>query len=184
MKKTLITTILIFASVFLVINAFTESEVEMQLTRYEGSLKMIGEDWFLVTGGDFYKLILAPEDYLAENKIILENKAQFICDGLLEIEEIFVYTIYQGDETISLRNESGDQLWVENETPDKTYYEVDPDKCIACRLCVKFCPVNAIDMQNGVAVLDIEKCIACGICANGNNNNFKGCPVQAISKVN
>lgn len=69
------------------------------------------------------------------------------------------------------------------QTPPATQaYRVDPDKCIACELCVPNCPVGAITMQNGKAVIDKEKCISCGICENGNGDDFQGCPTGAISK--
>ncbi len=63
----------------------------------------------------------------------------------------------------------------------KVAYKVIPDKCIGCQLCVSRCPVNAITMVDGIAVIDPAKCINCGICANGNNSDFNGCPVSAIS---
>ena len=57
----------------------------------------------------------------------------------------------------------------------KTKYEVKPDACIGCKLCVDKCPVEAIKMVDGKAVIDKEKCIGCGICVNK-------CPVTAIVK--
>ncbi len=57
-----------------------------------------------------------------------------------------------------------------------TYHKVDPDKCIGCTICVQKCPVQAITMQDGKAVIDREKCIQCGLC-------IKACPVTAISVV-
>lgn len=65
----------------------------------------------------------------------------------------------------------------------KTFFKVKAETCISCQLCISNCPVNAITMQNGKAVIDPEKCIACGICANGNGADFMGCPTSAISKV-
>lgn len=63
----------------------------------------------------------------------------------------------------------------------KVIYYVESKTCIGCRLCVSQCPVNAISMQKGKAVIDMDKCISCGICKNGNpSNNYKGCPVEAI----
>jgi electron transport complex protein RnfB len=45
--------------------------------------------------------------------------------------------------------------------------------CIACQLCVKKCPVDAIHMDDNLAVIDYSKCTNCGICA-------AVCPTKAI----
>ena len=37
--------------------------------------------------------------------------------------------------------------------------------CIGCTLCTKQCEVDAIHMDNNVAVIDYEKCTNCGKCA-------------------
>jgi ferredoxin len=50
---------------------------------------------------------------------------------------------------------------------------VDKDKCDGCGDCVEACPVNAIQLQNGKAVI-CDDCIDCNICV-------KTCPNQAIS---
>ena len=41
---------------------------------------------------------------------------------------------------------------------------VDTDKCNGCGLCVRACPYGAIDLQDGVAVIN-ELCNLCGACA-------------------
>ena len=44
--------------------------------------------------------------------------------------------------------------------------------CIGCGSCESECPVEAIEMKDGVAVIDPAKCIECGACAGV-------CPVDA-----
>ncbi len=68
------------------------------------------------------------------------------------------------------------------EQPQDFDYKVDPSICIGCQLCVSHCPVGAIQFIDNKALIDLSKCIHCGICRNGNNDDFAGCPVKAISK--
>ncbi len=37
--------------------------------------------------------------------------------------------------------------------------------CIACKICEKQCPVDAVHVIDNLAVIDPEKCTGCGICA-------------------
>ena len=46
-----------------------------------------------------------------------------------------------------------------------TYY-IEPDKCAACMICARRCPVNVISGgKNQIHVIDQALCIKCGICA-------------------
>nr|WP_106060015.1 4Fe-4S binding protein [Clostridium vincentii] len=51
---------------------------------------------------------------------------------------------------------------------------VDKNFCVACGVCQKICPVQAITIFNGVfAKVDFDKCVGCGKCA-------KACPASTI----
>ena len=58
-------------------------------------------------------------------------------------------------------------------------YHIDPDKCQACMICLRKCPVEAIaGAKKQIHVIDQEKCIKCGTC-------FEACPPRfgAVNKI-
>lgn len=58
-------------------------------------------------------------------------------------------------------------------------YYIDPDKCQACMICFRRCPVEAISgAKNTIHVIDQEKCIKCGTC-------LDACPSRfgAVNKI-
>ncbi len=52
--------------------------------------------------------------------------------------------------------------------------KVDREQCIGCESCVAICPVGAISMVDGKALIDADTCISCGACVSE-------CPVEAIA---
>ena len=58
-------------------------------------------------------------------------------------------------------------------------YYIDPDKCKACMICLRKCPVEAIEGGKGlIHVIDQDKCIKCNTC-------FEACPEKfsAVTKI-
>lgn len=53
---------------------------------------------------------------------------------------------------------------------------IDKKSCKGCGLCTSYCPVEAIKIENGKAVIDDEKCLNCLICV-------KTCPFDVLTKV-
>ncbi|MBN1911239.1 MAG: 4Fe-4S binding protein [Pirellulales bacterium] len=52
--------------------------------------------------------------------------------------------------------------------------KVDADTCTGCGQCVEACPLDAIELQDDIAVVDEDTCGDCGACVDV-------CPVEAIS---
>ena len=53
-----------------------------------------------------------------------------------------------------------------------TSYYIEPDKCKACMICLRECPVEAISGgKNQIHVIDQSKCTKCGTC-------FDVCPAR------
>jgi len=58
-------------------------------------------------------------------------------------------------------------------------YHIDPEKCQACMICGRKCPVDGIaGGKNMIHVIDQEACIRCGTC-------FEACPAKfgAVQKI-
>ncbi|BBO79208.1 hypothetical protein DSCW_66250 [Desulfosarcina widdelii] len=52
-------------------------------------------------------------------------------------------------------------------------YYIDPEKCQACMICQRRCPVDAIDGgKNRIHVIDQERCIKCGTCLDACPSRF------------
>jgi NADH-quinone oxidoreductase subunit F len=58
-------------------------------------------------------------------------------------------------------------------------YHIDPDKCAACMICLRKCPVEAVDGgKKKIHIIEQEKCTKCGTC-------FEVCPSRfsAVEKI-
>jgi len=42
--------------------------------------------------------------------------------------------------------------------------KIDAEKCVGCEICVPYCNVGAISMQDDVAVVDDKVCVECWVC--------------------
>jgi len=52
---------------------------------------------------------------------------------------------------------------------------VETNSCVGCGDCIDVCPVDAITLVDGKAVIDADKCILCEIC-------IRSCTYDAIRK--
>ena len=105
---------------------------------------------------------------------------------LAEITKLVPYIKLVKKEKLASRLENPeeyDKLFTKDEI-DRLFselisYYIDPEKCQACMICAKRCPVEAIiSAKNQVHVIDQEKCIKCGTC-------FEACPPRfgAVTKI-
>ena len=47
------------------------------------------------------------------------------------------------------------------------------EKCTGCAVCIDKCPFDALEMKNGIAVVDYNSCTMCGLCV-------KSCEYEAL----
>ena len=55
--------------------------------------------------------------------------------------------------------------------------EIDHDKCIGCRMCIKTgCPAISFNKETKKSTINKDQCVGCGVCV-------QVCPKQAIGKA-
>ena len=59
---------------------------------------------------------------------------------------------------------------------ENSIFEVDEDRCFGCAACVALCPVNALFLDNKLAIVEELECTHCNHC-------IPLCPVHALSIV-
>ncbi len=109
-----------------------------------------------------------------------------LASRLEEIRALVPYVKVAKREKLATRlekEEEYDQLYSPEEISelltDVPAYHIDPDKCKACMICLRKCPVDGIQGgKNLIHVIDQELCIRCGTC-------YEACPERfgAISII-
>lgn len=56
------------------------------------------------------------------------------------------------------------------------FVQIRKEDCIGCETCVERCQMDAIDMRDDVAEVDLDRCIGCGLCV-------PTCSVKAIDLI-
>lgn len=56
------------------------------------------------------------------------------------------------------------------------YASVDADTCDGCETCTDRCQVDAIQIEDDLAIINMASCIGCGLCAST-------CPTESISMI-
>jgi ferredoxin len=56
------------------------------------------------------------------------------------------------------------------------FARVDDDLCSGCETCLDRCQMDAIDVTDGLAAINLDRCIGCGLCVTT-------CPEEAIALV-
>jgi len=155
-------------------------DIESEVRAFRGHYMEENGIPYVLEDGTKYRLLLAPKAALDTLGIKLIPGDSLYVEGAPLKYGVLVTRLAPDVENgldWSLRNYD----LVYNYYDEATTTHVDPKKCIGCKLCVPQCPVGAIEMVNGKAVIDTVRCVECGICHEG-IGKWKGCPVKAISK--
>lgn len=170
---------LIFIMLLLAISCLLAAQTNnVNLEELSGSFKSLkdGNELRLDTAdGKSYRLVLAPKaalDSLGLSDSVL--KGNISIKGKSNASIFVAHQVIIADTTYTLRDSEGKPLWNQLSTT-----AVKASACIGCRMCPSQCPVNAIKMLKGKAVIDATICAECGICQTG-NERWRGCPVGAI----
>jgi F420-non-reducing hydrogenase iron-sulfur subunit len=145
---------------------------------------MSAGDGILFTEGieDFVKTVKALGPLGEAEKM---NKSE-LASKLAEVTRLVPYIKITKQEKLAARLENEDayadhftRAEVDRLFKEVVSYYIDPQKCQACMICLRKCPVEAIaGAKNQIHVIDQGKCIKCETC-------FDACPSRfgAVKKM-
>ena len=113
-------------------------------------------------------------------------EAERLKTGLRDVAKLVPYIKMVKKDKLALRPtdpQEYDRFYTDDEIDrllnEAVSYYINPEKCQACMICMRKCPVEAIaGGRDLVHIIDQEKCIKCGTC-------FDSCPPRfaAIRKI-
>jgi Fe-S-cluster-containing hydrogenase component 2 len=145
---------------------------------------MSAGDGILFTEGieDFVKTVKALGPLGEAEKM---NKSE-LASKLAEVTRLVPYIKIAKQEKLAARLENEDayashftSAEIDRLFKEVVSYYIDPQKCQACMICLRKCPVEAIaGAKNRIHVIDQGKCIKCETC-------FDACPSRfgAVKKM-
>lgn len=176
-KLSLLTLLLVLCAIIVATAPGYNFVVDEEVSAYRGHYKLDNGKPYVIDADGKHLLLLAPQEALDSLGIKLIDGDSLYVEAAKTKGGLLVTTMMQNEEFYSLR--TNDLAY--NYYDEQTTVKINPKGCIGCKLCVSQCPVGAISMENGKAVIDNDRCVSCGICVEG-NGKFRGCPVRAITK--
>ena len=155
-------------------------DIEAEVRAYRGHYLVENGIPYVLEEGIKHRLLLAPKEALDSLGISLVEGDSLYVEGA-PLKQGVLVTRLAPDVENGLDWSLRDYDLIYNYYDEVTTTKVNPNRCIGCKLCVPNCPVNAITMEKGKAVIDTVRCVECGICVDG-SGRWKGCPVGAIDK--